>query len=224
MKHIKTIIDLLHCIEEMHRYLDGKIQFTETGAPIFIKEHFLTEWPEMVISYQQRNSELVIEKKKTVLCFFMEDARIYTRFCSMLEELDIYKEYLGVIGPDITITHDMDPQMQDAILLANQLFMAVLAVNGIKVVLNTRAGNRPARQAFSSVPKGIMVASGFFGCPKCKNISEALWYTGKILTLLPSGLIIYGKRDALIDEQLNQLGIQYRYYKDIHTLRKGRVS
>lgn len=224
MKHIKTIMDLLFIIEEMHQYLDGQIQFAETGAPIFVKEHFLTEWPELVIPFQHRKSNLVSDKKKTAICFFMEDARIYPRFSKILEELDIYKEFLGVIGPDITITNDMDPQMQDAILLANQLFMAVLAVNGIKIVLNTRAGNRPARLAFSSIPKGIMCASGFFGCPKSKNISEALRYTDKILTLFPSGIIIYGKRDSLIEEQLNQLGIQYRYYKDFHTLRQRRAS
>ena len=138
--------------------------------------------------------------------------------------MDLYKEYLGVIGPDITITEDMDAEMQETILLANQLFMAVLAVNGIKVVLNTRAGNRPAGVAFVNIPRGIMCASGFFGCPKSKNIIEALRYTDKILTIFPSALIIYGKKDSLVEEQLNQLGIRYRYYKDFHTLRHRRAK
>jgi hypothetical protein len=70
----------------------------------------------------------------------------------------------------------------------------------------------------------VVCASGFLGCEKSKDYREAATYTDKILWLMPEKLIIYGKQDQLINEQLDTIGIPYRYYEDFHTLSKRRTA
>ena len=43
---------------------------------------------------------------------------------------------------DATVTQDMDLEWQEEMMLLNQLFMAVLAVNDVRVVANLRTGSR----------------------------------------------------------------------------------
>jgi hypothetical protein len=117
----------------------------------------------------------------------------------------------------------MDVELQKAIILANQLFIAILAVNGVKIVLNTRNGNKDTLSCFRYIPHGVICASGFLGCKKSKDYWEAATYTDKVLGLVPEKLIIYGKQDPLITEQLNVVGIPYRYYEDFHTMSKKRI-
>lgn len=112
----------------------------------------------------------------------------------------------------------MDLELQDTIILANQLFMAILAVNGIKVVLNTRIGNKNFTEYFKNIPHFTMCASGFLGCKNAKSHLEANSYVNKICYLFPEKLLLYGKKDILVNEQLNNLGINYKYYEDFHTM------
>jgi hypothetical protein len=223
-KHISSIADLLDVISLMYQYLHGKIEFSNDGWPLFKKEHFLKVWPDLVVTYRDRNCVLVKDKKKTLLCFFTADCRIYPRFVKVFQEVNIYKEYLGVVEPDITVTQDMDVELQKVIMLANQLFIAVLAVNGVKIVLNTRSGDKDTLSCFRYIPRGVVCASGFLGCEKSNDYWEAATYTDKVLGLMPDKLIIYGKQDRLIDEQLSVVGISYRYYEDFHTLSKRRTA
>jgi hypothetical protein len=223
-KHIYSISDLLNIISLMYQYLQGRIEFSCDGWPVFKKEHFLEVWPDLVVTFRDRKSALVKNKKKTLLCFFTADCRIYPRFVKVFKEINTYKEFLGVVEPDVTVTQDMDVELQEVIMLANQLFIAALAVNGVRIVLNTRSGNKDTLSCFKYIPRGVVCASGFLGCEKSKNYWEAATYTDKVLGLMPERLIIYGKQDQLIDEQLDAIGIAYRYYEDFHTLSKRRAS
>ena len=67
-----------------------------------------------------------------------------------------------------------------------------------------------------------MCCSGFLGCEVSKNIEEASEYVNKILCIFPSKLMIYGKKDPLVNEQLDNLGIDYKYFDDFHTASKRR--
>ncbi len=224
MKHIVTIADLLEIIQQYEQYLQGKLEFSSDGWPILNKEWFLNEWPDLMITYTNRNNELVADKSRTVLCFYDKDSYIYPRFVNLLEELNTYRLFLGVVAPDITVTRDMDIEMQRAIMLANQLFMAILATNGIKVILNTRCGIIKTTECFRNVPRRIMCASGFLGCKNSKSLAEAALYVNKVLSIRPDKLMIYGKQDKRVNEQLDTLGVNYRYYEDFHRLSTGRCA
>jgi len=131
-----------------------------------------------------------------------------------------YRRYKGVIGLDITVTEDMDLEWQNAIMLLNQLFLAVLGCNGIKIVLNARNGSPSTLSNFSSVPKNVMCATSFLGCSNLKNDMNYS-FISKILYLMPSKLLIYGKRDRIAEKQLDTMGIDYRIYPDMHRISKG---
>lgn len=217
--YILNLKDMFSVTEAYYRYLDGKIAFDESGFPIFKKSMFISEWPDLILPYSQRKNWRVQEKSKTVLCFYDCDHHLYPRIAKVIQEIDEYRSYMGVIGMDITITDNMDEEWQEFMFLQNQLFLAVLAINEIKIAINTRSAGLDVSRLFSNVPCGATVASGFLGCDTMKN-AEDLSYIVKVLTLLPDKLIIYGKRDKTVQEQLDAIGINYRVYKDFHRLCK----
>ena len=216
---ILSLKDMFSVMEIYYRYLDGKIAFDECGFPIFKKSMFIDEWPDLIVPYSQRKNWRVKEKSKTVLCFYDSDHHIYPRVAKVIQEIDEYKSYMGVIGMDITITDNMDEEWQEFIFLQNQLFLAVLAINEIKIAINIRTAGLDVSRAFRNVPCGVTVASGFLGCDAIGG-TEDLSYIVKVLTLLPDKLIIYGKRDKTVQEQLDAIGINYRVFKDFHRLCK----
>ena len=216
---IQSLYDCFFLTEEMYAYLDGKISFNECGFPVFKKEMFLNEWPDMVVPYSQRKNRRVKKKERTLLCLYDSDEHLYPRVANVINEIEEYRDYLGVIGADITITDDMDKEWQEYIFLLNQLFLAVLAVNKIKIVFNTRSAGLDSSMSFRNIPLGVMAASGFLGCSL--NDSELdVSYLIKILTLLPDKLLIYGKHDKKVEHQLDIMGINYRVYVDFHRLCK----
>lgn len=217
---IQNLFDIFVAIDELYLYLqDKEMKFDSEGFPIFTSEMFLKEWPELVILFSQRKNKRVINKKKTVLCFYDKDQKLYPRIKKVIDEIDEYKKFMGVVGLDITITEDMDEEWQRAIALLNQLFLAVIAVNGIKIVLNTRTAGIPNESFFENVPQDVMVASGFLGCEILENEYD-FSYLKKIIKLLPNKLILYGKHDKKVENQLDIVGIDYRVYKDFHRLCK----
>lgn len=206
--------------DELYEKLQGKISFDSDGWPIFQQNHFLDEWPKDMVPFDHKYSSLIASRNETLLCFYMGDIQNYRRFKKVYEEIPIYKQYKGVVVPDVTVTDNMDNELQAVMMLANQLFAAYLAVNGIKIVFNTRCGSSKTIHFFKNIPRHVMCASGFLGCKNCEDPLSAAPYINKVLGLMPKKLIIYGKHDVAVDEQLNFLGIDYRYYVDFHTRSK----
>lgn len=217
---IKNLYELCKIADEYTSYLNGKIQFSENGFPVFRKEMFLNSEPEIIVPFHNRNNKAVSDPAKTVLCFFSRDPDLYRRLEKVFDEIDEYKKCMGVIGLDITVTSDMDIEWQNMIMLVNQLFLAILAYNGVKIVMNARVGNLQSIQNLSGFPKGIICATSFLGCDRLKS-SYDFSFISKVLYILPSKLLIYGKHDKIAEKQLLNMGIDYRVYTDFHRLTKG---
>ncbi|PJM73709.1 hypothetical protein CS006_00485 [Bifidobacterium primatium] len=217
-----TLTQILRLIDQYHRYLAARgIAFANNGAPIMKRAWYLTEFPERIIPYRDRkNRKLVADPAHTVLCFYCADTLIFRRMQHPLADLDEYRRFMGVIGANLTVTEDMDIEWQRAILLLNRLFDAVLAVNGIKLVQNLRVGSPTTLDTLTTVPEGVLAASGTLGCPATKP--GDLSYTLKLNTAKPGGVMIYGKKDPLMEQQLDALGIHHHRYDDTHTLYKKR--
>ena len=211
------LLELFKIADKLYSYSNEKISFDAKGWPIFKREYFLDEWPQDMVTYVNRTSHLISPSKDTLLCFYMSDEQIYRRFAKFERDIPIYKQFKGVVFPDITVTFDMDKEMQEMIMLINQLFAAALAANGVKIVFNTRNGSKFTTKYFENIPKQVMCASSFLGCNNAKDIFSATPYINKILDLMPKKLIIYGKHDFVIDSQLDVLGIDYKYFTDFHT-------
>lgn len=199
-QRICTIMDLLQVINTLYDLIGTDVAVDADGWPVFRREHFATEWPQTMVPYTRRNNPRVGDRAKACLCFYAPDDEIYPRFVHVAEEVEIYRQYAAVVFPDITVTRDMDPAMQETILLANHLFAAVLASQGIRLVFNTRCGLLETQRCFRNVPPHVMCASGFLGCANSPDVISASPYINKILRLRPDKLMIFGKHDKVVDD------------------------
>lgn len=220
---MKSLMDIFRWIDTLTVYLqEREFVFSPEGYPLFNKEMFLIEKPELIVPVNHRKDKRVKNKKKTLIAFFCGDIEIYRRLEKLLDEIEEYRPYMGVIGFDITVTKDMEIEWQRAIILLNQLVIAVFAVNGIKIILNTRMGSVETRDMFRYIPKGIVVASGFRGGTR-KYEKTNFEYISKIITLLSDKVLIYGKCHKSVLAHLNQLGVAYYVYSDFRELCKEVV-
>lgn len=215
---ISSLIDIMVLIDKCVAYLEGRgCRFDGDGFPILKRECFIDSWPNQLVPYRNRKSRIVEDPLKTALCFYCEDKRIYPRFEKLLDDIPEYRRFLGVVATDVTVTVDMDIEWQREIMLLNQLFMAIVAVNGVKVALNLRCGSHETLSCFDSVPPGVMCASGTLGCaPTVSSLDMS--YLEKILRVRPSGVLLYGKKDSVMEDQLNVAGVPYRRYDDVHRI------
>lgn len=217
---LNDLLDFFQITDKYLTYLSDKIEFSNDGFPIFTREMFSEEEPEMIIPYYNRHNKLVKDPSKTVICFFSADSSLYLRLEKVFDEIDEYKHFQGVIGLDVTVTADMDPEWQNAIMLLNQLFLAVLACNRIKIVMNARVGSPETVMNFCNIPKNVVYATSFLGCDKLLSNSD-FGFISKVLRIMPSKLLIYGKHDKIAEQQLSIMGINFRVYPDLHRLCKG---
>lgn len=208
-------MNFLLLIDKLTIYLlERGFPFSKEGYPLFDKQMFLTDKPDLIVPVSHKNNQRIYKKynkKKTLIAFYCGDIPIYRRIAKLLDEIEQYRPYMGVIGCDVTVTKDMDIEWQRAIILLNQLVMAVFAVNGIKIVLNTRMGLNETKDMFKYLPKGITVASGFRGGTR-KFVKTNFEYISKILFFLPNMLLIYGTCHNSVLSRLNQLGIDCTVY------------
>ena len=214
---INNLVELLKVTDNYYDYLKQRnFKFNKRGFPLFEKEMFLTEYPKMVVPYSQRNNRRVTNRKDVVLCTFSKDSLIYPRLKKIFEEIAEYKKYKGVIISDLTVTRDMDIEYQNLLMLINQLYGAILAANGIKIVMNARNGLPDTLKNFDNVPKDVMYASSRLGCSKQDAFD--LTYIRKIIYLQPSRLILYGKHDFFVENYLDNIGFDFVCLPDFHTL------
>ena len=209
----KTLVTIKKLINYLN---ENGVECDEKGWPIFKKEWFLTEIPDKVVPYNHRNDIRIVDKTKTIICHYCADKYIYPRISKVLKDIPEYKKFMGVIQSDVTITSNMDIELQETIMLLNSLYIAVLGVNGVKIVANTRCGNIITQNNLKCFPKGIIWASGFLGCAKSRNATEAYEYIQKIINIQPSCLLIYGKHDKFVEELLDNSNIKHKHYIDFH--------
>lgn len=220
---IKNSKDLLNAVMGFYDYLHKhNFPFNKHGFPIFSREMFLQEWPEQIIPYKNRKHWVVGDYKKTLLCFYTPDRNIYPRLEKTAEEIDEYKKYMGCVFCDLTVTWDLPPKMQEYLILINHLHAAFFATKGIKLAANLRIGSEHSSKCLAGIPANVMCASGFLGCDVLKSEYD-FSFLRKVMQVLPSKLIIYGKEDKIASKQLGSNGINYRYYGDYNMQRNKKA-
>ena len=216
---MKTLLDFFNRIDEYYAYLTAKGQtFTSDGWPLIDKNCFLTDIPDIMVPFYKRRDKRVQKFSSIAICSFSSDKDIYPRLDKVLEDIEEYKKYAAVVAADLTVTEDMDVEWQRVTMLMNQLFMSILAINGIKVIANTRTGSSQMVVCLRNIPRDVMYASGFLGCPKTLEFNYD--YIAKILALRPSMLLIYGKCSVTDRDKLSRMGIKFKVYDDYRTLNK----
>lgn len=215
--HRMTIPWLIQMAEGLEAYLiDQGMKFDEQGFPLVPPSCYAKAIPREMLPYTHRRSRLCASNSNAAICFFMDDHNIYPRFEHLFEEVGNYRSFASVVVPDLSVTADMDVPWQGFIMLLNQLFGAVLAVNGIKIIANTRCGSTASLRYLEAIPKGILCASGSLGCKVLVSKID-YGFLSKLLSLRPSASLIYGKEDPIAFEQFATMGIPVKRYPDIHS-------
>ncbi len=216
----RSIASFEGLIDRYADYLDEQgIKFDPQGFPILEPQMYLDEWPELMVPYRDRKARFVHDPSQTVLCLFTGDARIYPRLENVFNDIPEYRQYLGAVGSDLTVTSDMDPEWQRAVMLVNQLYTAALAVNGVKVVQNLRCGSPETISCLGSVPSGVMCATSTLGCADTESELD-LTFVEKMFAVRPGKLLFYGKHDPIMEHQTDVAGVPYKTYPDVHALYK----
>ena len=219
---IKSIEDTIMLCDDYCSYLKERgLSLTARGFPIFRSEWFIKDYPDQIVPFYQRNNKLIVDKRRTLICLFSDDENIYRRLDKAYSDIYIYRSFMGVASADVTVTADMDQEYQNFVMLLNQLYTAVLAINGIPICMSTRRGMTDTIQNFEGVPKEAAYISSFLGC----NVPDVrdMTYISKILTLQPGLLILYGKENNVACNQLDNMGIDYRQIPDFHTFSKRSI-
>ena len=218
-----TIPWLIQLAEEFESYAASRgIRFDGYGFPLVPSSCYADVVPGEMLPYTHRHSRFCKDASRAAICFFMDDRRIYPRFECLPDEIENYRGYAAVVVPDLTVTADMDLPWQGFIMLLNQLFGAALAVNGIKIIANTRCGSLTSVHYLRAIPKGVLCASGSLGCGVLTHEAD-FDYLSKLLLLLPSVSLVYGKKDPIAFGQFSTMGIPVKRYPDIH-VRSVRAS
>lgn len=212
-----TIPWLIQMAEEFESYLVSRgMRFDSLGFPLVPPSCYADIVPGEMLPYTHRHSRLCEDAACVAICFFMSDKRIYPRFECLPDEIEDYRGYAAVVVPDLTVTADMDLPWQGFTMLLNQLFGAILAVNGIKIIANTRCGSPASTRYLGAIPKGVLCASGSLGCKVLRREAD-FDFLSKLLFLLPSASLFYGKKDPIAFGQFSTMGIPVKRYPDIHT-------
>lgn len=217
---IRTLLDLFQIADCYHDYLSNRgVSFDIDGFPLIERSCFLSEYPNIIAPYSHRNARFVADPTKTAICFYMSDDLNYRRLEHVIDDVEEYRRFMAVASMDITVTEDMDDEWQAMIMLVNALFLAMIAVNGIKVIANIRCGGKESRRYLSWIPRGVSCLAGMLGCDPLRDESD-LTFIKKVIQVGPDPLFLYGKQDEVLLRQLQIMGVSYRHYEDAHCISK----
>lgn len=196
--------------------------FNAEGFPLIPAISYANTIPADMVDWSHRHARYIDKPGNTAICFFTRDSAIYPRFEKLFDEVSAYRNYAAVVMPDITVTSDMDTNWQSFTMLLNHLFGAVLAAQGIKIIANTRCGSMNSRHHLKAIPKKVLCASGNLGCANTASAYDYS-YAEKILSIAPSSLLTYGKRDKIAIDQLTTMGIPIATYPDSHARKNAEI-
>lgn len=209
-------MNLFKIADSLHSYLEENgIGFTENGYPIIPEEMILKDFPDEMIPFEHHNS--CTNKQATVLSHFANDELLYRRLRNLEKDISICKEYMGVVGFDLSPRLGWNLEQQKFNLLINQLVNAYRAINGIKILPNFRIGELSTISALDSYPSNCLFAVGTLGCSRGYTSINSTILRTKLLYKRPTGLLVYGKLHSVYQNILDEFGIPYKVYQDFKT-------
>ncbi len=212
---------------EMIKYLKQRnVSFSIDGFPVMEDSWFLTTEPDEILPFYNRR--YCHDKKKTCICFNSNDDNLYPRISSVLNDLYIYREYMGVMPMDISVSRYMILETQKFNLLLNALFLSVLGINGIKFAAPLRFGSMETISLFKCYEKAPIGAIGSIGTRSNKKgggeyeecalqLLRLLFYRNRTMRVL-----VYGDVPAVEIRDWRKNGVFIRTYCDFQKRSRER--
>ena len=214
-------MNLINLALELHDYLEKHgMEFTEEGYPIFKEDMLLKQVPEGVCPICQ--TYYVKNKKGYLLVSFSNDKNIYKKLLTLFKDIEWYKQFLGFGGFDLSPRINWDIHLQKFNLLLSKLADAVLAVNGVKIMPNFRAGCLKTFNIYDIYPQNTWFAVGALGCGKGRIKINEMYLRTKLILTNPDMLIYYGKLKPEYIRILEEYGVTYKVFTDFQRVSRGK--
>ncbi len=206
----QNLIELAQRLEKSLR--EQGVSFLDIGLPKFPEEIVFRGEPGDLLTFSRRYEAR--DKKRTILCHFEKDEKVYKRLFSLDKEIEIYKEYQGMAGFDLSPRIDWDLDLQWFNILLNRLADVYVGLKGVKILPNFRSGSLETFEAFDVYPDKVPYAVGSLGCLRGdQNVNDVLLRC-KTIRVRPPVLYYYGKISKSSERILQDFGIPYRVFKD----------
>lgn len=214
--------NIINLANNLYDYLErNNISFNEYGYPIFPKHMLLSEYPEDMITFYNRHYSSA-EKSKTVICSYTNDSDIYTRLSMLDNDIEIYKEYMGICGFDLSPRITWDINLQRFNILLSQMATIYLGLHGIKIFPNFRTGTWNTINSLAGYPLGSTFAIGSLGCANGYVELNKTFLKEKLVYALPSKVLIYGILKPEYKKILDDYDVMYRVYSDFQRKSRSR--
>ena len=209
------------------------------GVPQMNNEYIYTEQPAMVTTYKYRRNIPDGLKSRSLLTYYMYEPDLWPRLYKVDDEIEVLKEYGGIVGFDLSPCVGMLRPRQRFSILINALFSCYCGMKGIKVLPNYRAGDFGTIAMAHFFPNDCSFMIGNHGC----NSNEFVSYSEYQLEIILDGseidiLYVYGsirRREA--EKLVLKYGLEiitfpdrrnrvrngskaYRYYTKEHKLHR----
>ena len=196
-------INLLKWCDEKITYLKKHGITFKNGVAVLPEESLYKDIPLMVSPYKYRNDIPEELRSKSLITYFMPDEDLWTRMYKIDEDLEELKKFGGITGFDLSPSIGMLRPRQKLSLLADSLYNAYCAVNGIKILPNSRIGDLGTLPMIASIPYGANFITSRHGCQNYGFKAYGLYQTKLILERIkPSILFVYGSVSPKEAEQL----------------------
>lgn len=206
---------------ELEKHLREKgVEFTEEGYPIFTEDMLLKDMPEGVCPISQ--TYYVKDKSKYLLVSFSNDENIYKKLMSLQNDVDVYLQYKGFGGFDLSPRINWDVNLQKFNLLLSKLADAFLAVNGVKLMPNFRTGCLDTFGVLSIYPPNTWYSVGALGCGRGRIKINEMYLRTKLVVTNPDMLIYYGKLKPEYAQILEEYGVHYKVFTDFQRLSRRK--
>ncbi len=206
---------------ELEKHLREKgVEFTEEGYPIFTEDMLLKDMPEGVCPISQ--TYYVKDKSKYLLVSFSNDENIYKKLMSLQNDVDVYLQYKGFGGFDLSPRINWDVNLQKFNLLLSKLADAFLAVNGVKLIPNFRTGCLDTFGVLSIYPPNTWYSVGALGCGRGRIKINEMYLRTKLVVTNPDMLIYYGKLKPEYAQILEEYGVHYKVFTDFQRLSRRK--
>jgi len=180
------------CDEKITALKDNDIVFAN-GIPQLKEEHIYNDMPEFLSTYAYRNDIRDSEKKQSLLSFYMYEDRLWPRLIKIDDEIEVMKEYAGIVGFDLSLSILMVRPRQRLSILINAIYSCYCGIRGIKVLPNYRPGDFGTIEAAYYFPNNCNFIIGNHGCNRY-GFREYGMYQMEIVLLKksPKVLFVYG--------------------------------
>lgn len=200
--------------------LEHGCEFNEDDFPVLPEGCFATTEPTYLAPWHHRN---YYPKDKTSVCFCMPDEYIYPRFEKIFDEIEELKQYHSVCSLDLSVSKNMNHEMQAFNMLLNALYTAVLAYSGIKIIPSLRCGDEDTINLLLPYKGAPIWLLGIHGCSRSMDLSDydEFILRCELMILWPEKLVLYGLPNKREKEVFEDLGMPYTAYEDFQKLYKS---